>query len=47
MALKDGRAVQVQYDTAFLVNWPEHLGGGSVTIDFYGTMILQPFLATS
>jgi len=45
--LKEGRPVQVGYETRFLIRWPEHLGGGSVTIDLEGTLLLNPLLATS
>jgi hypothetical protein len=45
-ALTEGSPVQVQYETTFFVNWPEHLGGGSVEVDLYGTMILDPLLLT-
>lgn len=43
--LAEGRSVQVQYSTRFLINWPEHLGGGSINVDLDGTMILMPLLA--
>jgi hypothetical protein len=33
------------YGTRFFVNWPEHLGGGSINIDLAGTMVLIPLLA--
>jgi len=36
--------VQVAYDTKFFIQWPEHLGGGSITIDLEGTMIMSPLL---
>lgn len=32
------------YETRFLINWPEHLGGGSVTIGFEGSMTLLPVM---
>jgi len=46
-ALKEGRSVQVGYETRFLIHWPEHLGSGSVSLDLEGTMLLNPLLATS
>lgn len=44
MNLRDGRPVHVQYDTTFLINWPDHLGGGSVSLDLRGVMLLVPLL---
>jgi hypothetical protein len=44
--LKYGRSIQIQYETRFLINWPEHLGGGNVYVDLDGTMVLVPLLAT-
>jgi hypothetical protein len=44
-ALQQGRSVPVAYETRFLLQWPEHLGGGTVTIDLEGTMMLEPLLA--
>lgn len=32
------------YDTTFLLQWPEHLGGGVVTIDFTGAMRIVPLM---
>ena len=46
-ALREGKSLHVCYDTTFLINWPEHLGGGSVSIDFEGSMLLVPSLATA
>jgi hypothetical protein len=43
-ALRDGRPVQVGYATRFLIMWPEHLGGGEVTLEVEGTMVLKPLL---
>lgn len=45
-ALKAGKSVHVQFDTTFLINWPSHLGGGAVSLDLEGTMVLVPSLAT-
>jgi len=45
-ALKDGRSVRVAYETTFLIQWPEHLGGGDLTIDFAGAMAIVPVLGT-
>jgi hypothetical protein len=36
--------VNVAYETTFLVNWPQHLGGGSVQIPLEGAMVLIPLL---
>jgi hypothetical protein len=36
----------MQYETRFLINWPEHLGGGFIHLDLEGTMVLAPQLAT-
>jgi hypothetical protein len=36
----------VQYNTRFLLKWPEHLGGGIAYLDLEGTMVLVPLLAT-
>jgi hypothetical protein len=44
--LRDGRSVTVAYETTFLINWPEHLGGGSVNLDLEGAMVLIPTLGT-
>jgi hypothetical protein len=43
--LKEGRPVNVVYDTTFLINWPEHLGSGFVNLDLVGSMLLVPTLA--
>ena len=42
--LAAGRPVQVGYNTTFLIMWPEHLGGGEVTLEMEGTMMLTPLL---
>jgi hypothetical protein len=44
MQLRDGRPVQVLYDTRFFIRWPEHLGGGSAFLDLRGSMVLLPSL---
>jgi hypothetical protein len=36
----------VAYETTFLVNWPRHLGGGSVNIGLEGAMVLVPVLGS-
>ncbi len=36
----------MHYDTTFLVNWPKHLGGGSVHLELEGSMLLVPLLTT-
>jgi hypothetical protein len=45
MALKRGTPVVVAYDTRFLINWPEHLGGANVYMDLVGTMVLTPSMS--
>jgi hypothetical protein len=35
------------FDTRFLIEWPEHLGGGLMNIDLAGSMVLTPLLASS
>jgi hypothetical protein len=42
--LTENRSVQVAYSTTFLINWPEHLGGDQVKVDFDGTMTLVPLM---
>ncbi|GAA0940849.1 hypothetical protein [Virgisporangium aurantiacum] len=44
VVLKDGRPTRVAYETTFLVQFPEHLGGGDITIDFVGAMVLVPLM---
>ena len=43
--LQQGVPCHVLYETRFFVDWPEHLGGSSVSIDLAGTMVLIPLLA--
>jgi len=45
--LRQGRPAHVGYNTRFLINWPEHLGGGTVFLDLRGTMVLVPILSFS
>jgi hypothetical protein len=45
LALKEGKPVQVGYDTRFLIMWPDHLGGGEITLELAGTMMLNPLLS--
>jgi hypothetical protein len=45
-ALREGGSVDMYYDTTFLVNWPKHLGGGSVYLELEGSMLLAPLLTT-
>jgi hypothetical protein len=45
-ALRDGLPVQVGYNTTFLILWPEHLGGGQVSLEMEGTMLLTPLMAS-
>jgi len=33
------------YETRFFVQWPAHLGGDEIVIDFAGAMTLLPVLA--
>jgi len=44
--LRDGRPTRVAYETTFLIQWPEHLGGGTITVDFAGAMALVPVMGT-
>jgi hypothetical protein len=44
--LRDGRPVNVAYETTFLINWPHHLGGGSINLTMEGAMVLVPTLRT-
>jgi hypothetical protein len=46
LGLREGRAVHVGYDTTFLINWPRHLGGGSVNLSLEGAMVLIPELGS-
>ena len=34
------------YETTFLINWPEALGGGSATVSLEGSMTLIPLMGT-
>jgi hypothetical protein len=43
--LKDGRPANVAYETTFLIGWPDHLGGGTLSIEFEGAMVLVPHLS--
>jgi len=47
LGLRDGRSVNVAYDTTFLINWPGHLGGGRVNLSLEGAMVLIPELGTT
>ena len=38
--------MHMRFDTTFLINWPEHLGGGSIGVDVSGAMVLAPLLGT-
>jgi hypothetical protein len=44
-ALREGGTVQMTFASQFLVNWPKHLGGGNVYVDFEGSMVLTPLLS--
>jgi hypothetical protein len=46
LGLKEGRPVHVAYDTTFLINWPRHLGGGSINLQNEGAMVLIPELGS-
>jgi hypothetical protein len=46
IGLREGRAVNVAYETTFLINWPRHLGGGQTTLSLAGAMVLLPALGT-
>ena len=45
MSLRSGVPVVVGYDTRFLINWPDHLGGGVVNVDLVGSMVLTPIMS--
>jgi hypothetical protein len=42
--LRHGLPCQVAYHTTFFVKWPDHLGGGAITLPLYGTMRLVPLV---
>jgi hypothetical protein len=44
IGLREGRSVNVAYETTFLIDWPKHLGGGSVNLSLEGAMVLAPAL---
>lgn len=44
-ALRRGKSVHVLYETRFLINWPEQLGGGTVIADVDGSMLMVPMLS--
>jgi hypothetical protein len=44
IALREGRSCPTVYDTRFLLQWPEHLGGGQLEIEFQGAMTLVPLM---
>jgi hypothetical protein len=46
VGLREGRPVHVAYETTFLINWPRHLGGGSINLSLEGAMVLIPALGT-
>lgn len=35
----------MSFASQFLVNWPRHLGGGSIYVDFEGSMVLTPLIS--
>jgi hypothetical protein len=37
----------VAYDTTFLINWPEHLGGGTAHLDLTGAMTVVPLMGAT
>ena len=43
--LCEGKSTTATYSTAFLIGWPDHLGGGSTRIAFDGAMQIVPMLA--
>jgi len=43
--MRKGTPVVMVYETRFLINWPQHLGGDMVYMDLVGTMILRPMLS--
>ena len=36
--------MRVAYETTFLIEWPEHLGGGHIVIPFVGAMSVVPVM---
>jgi hypothetical protein len=46
VGLREGRPVHIAYETTFLINWPQHLGGGSINLALEGAMVLIPTLGT-
>lgn len=45
--LREGQVATVAYETTFLINWPEHLGGGTDHLDLKGAMTVVPLLAAN
>jgi hypothetical protein len=45
--LREGRPCTTVYETTFLIQWPEPLGGGSVKVDLDGSMGLIPLMGTT
>jgi len=44
LALRDGLPCTTAYETAFLIQWPDHLGGGTVEVVLEGSMGLVPVM---
>lgn len=37
----------MMYETTFLIEFPEHLGGGTIEVTFEGAMGLVPLMGTT
>ncbi len=46
LSLREGRSVSVAYETTFLINWPQSLGSGSVSLGLEGAMVLIPIMGS-
>lgn len=42
--LRDGKPATMAYQTRFLINWPEHLGGSYDYLDLTGAMTILPLM---
>jgi hypothetical protein len=45
--LREGKVATVAYETTFLINWPEHLGGGTDHLGLKGAMTIVPLMGAS
>lgn len=44
ITLQQGKVTPTLWESRFLIQWPEHLGGGEVVMFMEGSMILVPEL---